>query len=822
MNTSTLHTEKKDGYCLKVFLMGLLVGAVALAPFIVYDKGLFLYYGDFNVQQIPFYQLAHDAVRSGNIWWNWHTDLGANFIGSYSFYLLFSPFFWLTVPFPTEALPYLMAPLIVLKSACAALTAYLYIRRFVRKREIAAVTSLLYAYSGYAVYNIFFNHFHEAIVFFPLMLVGLEKTMTENKKGPFALAVAVNAIVNYWFFIGEAVFAIIYFFVRFADRSWRVTAKKFIRVFFEAVIGVGMAMAALLPSVLAIMGNPRTGTESILNDVYLWYYSNPQRYLGIIHSFFYAPDMPALNNMFPSHGAQWSSLSAYIPIFGMVFVVSYIIRKGARDWVSKMIIAGGVISFVPLFNHLFVLLNNSYYTRWFYMPTLIMVMATARELSAMEDMPEQKYDRRGLKITSVVICLLITVSALTPKLSSGKWSLGIYNYSYMFLATTLITLGGLLATVFFIGKMDDKSAFRRRLIAVICVGCCIFTFGQTCIGKVAYPDNRWITEQAIPGRNQMLPEGSDEDEFVRADIFEGDDNLGMYWNLPNIQAFHSIVPVSLMEFYPKVGIKRDVSSKPSVNYYALRDFLSVKYLYINENKSEQSPMPGYELVDNKYGYNIYENLNYIPMGFAFDEYMDEESFNSLGGEQKTRNMLRAIYLSDEAIERNADIIRLSDKAGQYMGESDVNEAVQERRSMACYSFEINKDGFAARSNLDAERLMLFSVPYDAGWSAKVNGKDVIIEQADIGFMAVRVPADEAEIIFVYRTPGLKAGIAVTLFSVLIFAVYMLWWRKKEGRFFFASDDDGTAIDDGECPTWEDEEKQDVLTENESVSESETE
>ena len=108
----------RRGRTLQVFLLGLFVAAAAFLPYVIYDKGYFFFYGDFNVQQIPFYQLAHQAVREGNIWWSWKTDLGANFIGSYSFYLLFSPFFWLTLPFPTSFVPHLMAPLLVLKSAC--------------------------------------------------------------------------------------------------------------------------------------------------------------------------------------------------------------------------------------------------------------------------------------------------------------------------------------------------------------------------------------------------------------------------------------------------------------------------------------------------------------------------------------------------------------------------------------------------------------------------------------------------------------------------------------------------------------------------------
>ena len=125
------------------------------------------------------YQLAHRAIRSGNIGFNLYTDLGVNFIGSYSFYLLGSPFFWLTIPFPNEALPYLMAPLFCLKFAVAATTACAFIRRFVTNRDYALIGGLLYAFSGFGIYNIFFNHFHEVIAFFPLILLSLELYIEE-------------------------------------------------------------------------------------------------------------------------------------------------------------------------------------------------------------------------------------------------------------------------------------------------------------------------------------------------------------------------------------------------------------------------------------------------------------------------------------------------------------------------------------------------------------------------------------------------------------------------------------------------------------------
>ena len=123
--------EKK--YYLKAFLIALIMGAVLLLPFVVIDGGYFIFYGDYNAQQIPFYKTCINAVQNGSFGWNWQTDLGVNFIGSYSFYTLGSPFFWLAAVFPAVISQYLMAPLMALKLALSSLFAFIYIRRFVTK-----------------------------------------------------------------------------------------------------------------------------------------------------------------------------------------------------------------------------------------------------------------------------------------------------------------------------------------------------------------------------------------------------------------------------------------------------------------------------------------------------------------------------------------------------------------------------------------------------------------------------------------------------------------------------------------------------------------
>ena len=72
----------KEKY-LAAFLLGALCLLLPLLPIMISNHGYFIYCGDYNAQQIPFYNMANDTVRSGGTFgWNWLTDLGSDFMTS--------------------------------------------------------------------------------------------------------------------------------------------------------------------------------------------------------------------------------------------------------------------------------------------------------------------------------------------------------------------------------------------------------------------------------------------------------------------------------------------------------------------------------------------------------------------------------------------------------------------------------------------------------------------------------------------------------------------------------------------------------------------
>lgn len=774
-------TGWRENYFLKAFLLGLGLSFVIFLPFIIVDGGRFLFYGDFNVQQVPFYRLCHDAIRSGNWGWNSQTDLGANFIGSYSFYLLGSPFFWLTIPFPSEWVQFLMGPLLILKFACASLTGYIYIHRYTKSNDSALIGAVLYAFSGFSVYNIFFNHFHEAIVFFPLLLSALDEYMYKRRRGLFGLAVSVCCFVNYYFFVGMVTFTLIYFFLRLICGSWRISLRDFLLLGLEAVLGVALSGVLLMPSVLAVLQNNR-----VSNPVNGWnavLYNRNQRYMHIIECFFFPPDLPARPNFTPDSESKWSSLGAWLPLFGMTGVIGWL-QLRRRHWLKKFLWLLFVMALVPFLNASFQLMNSAYYARWYYMLTLMMALAT---VLALEN--ERVNWRRAVTWNFVIVAAIAGVIGFMPAKETvdgeESWSWGLMDYPtrfWSYVAISLICLG-LVAFLFLFCK--SRRSFKRGAFGFLSAVTVLYSIFFIALGKTQ-TDYTW--DHIIPfelngGANVPMTDL----QSCRSDFYESMDNAAMFWQIPSIQAFHSIVPGSVMEFYDSIGVQRDVGSRPKVSHYAIRGLLSVRWLFDDDSDTEyfageamdKTAMPGWAYYGNANGYDIWENEFYVPMGFTYQYYLPRSEYEELskGSDtsvgQRELSMMRALVVENEDIPKVEGLLELLPEDRRHFSERGYTDDCLDRAAGSCTSFAYSNEGFSAEIDAPGDRLVFFSVPYEPGWSAKVNGQDAEILRANVGFMAVAVPGGESvRIDFTYATPGLTGGIAMTVIALMGLIAYL--------------------------------------------------
>lgn len=85
----------------------------------------------------------------------------------------------------------------------------------------------------------------------------------------------------------------------------------------------------------------------------------------------------------------------------------------------------------------------------------------------------------------------------------------------------------------------------------------------------------------------------------------------------------------------------------------------------------------------------------------------------------------------------------------------------------------------AHTTLSEDKILCVTIPYSDGWSARVNGEEVEVLEGNGMYMAIPLKAGYNEIELNYETPGLRLGIAVSLFAIGILLLILgipAWWR----------------------------------------------
>ena len=764
-----------------------LTAAIFFLPFYILDGGFFHYAGDFNSQQITFYRYMNGFVKGAGYpdsafagaprnTFSWATDLGSGVMNAYSFYLYGSPFFWLSVLLPQSWLPYMMVPLLVLKFGVAGGGAYLYLRRYVKNANYAVLGACLYALSGFAVYNVFFNHFVDVVALFPYLLWALDEAIYEDRHGLFAFWVAVNLLNNYFFFVGQVIFLCIYFVCKLTAKDFRLTGRKFGHLLWESVLGVAMGCLLLFPAVLSLLQNPRT--IDLSSGWGFLIYAKVQQYLAILLSWILPPDSPYLTSVWSEGVIKWTSMTAYLPLCSLAGAMAYW-RSRKADSKKRIVAVCAVCALVPMLNSAFYALNSSYYARWYYMPTLILAAMT---VNALED-PDIDLDAPARGIGWIMLATLVFAVVPVRDDTTETWSFGVLKNPEQFFVVLGFGLLGLMLYRVLCSKWRQDSRFAQRMTAAVLVFACAFTMVHIGIGKFG----QWHTDSDLVEQdtNALLLKNDLPEGDYRIDTYKIHDNIGMWLDKSCLQYFGSTAAPSILSFYPGLGVKRDVRSEPEIANYALRGLLSVEYLITTPEKRESfedEADAGWTYLADVDGYTLYHNDNYVPMGFTYDYYVTEATYEASIKTLRSNLLMRALVLTDEDVAQYGKYLtELPDAMLDDLHYDSYTQDCADRRAHSCSVFQMNNAGFHAEITLDKPNLVFFSVPYDDGFTAYVNGEKTDILQVDEGLMAVLCPAGASSIDFVYQAAGLSASRVVTAVAIPVWVVYVACFVRRKRR-----------------------------------------
>ncbi|MEG1027518.1 MAG: YfhO family protein, partial [Oscillospiraceae bacterium] len=343
----------------------------------------------------------------------------------------------------------------------------------------------------------------------------------------------------------------------------------------EAIIGLLMSSILLLPSIMTIISNTRLSDNLWGFDMIC--YNNVQRYGLILESMFFPPDIPARPNFFPDSNSKWSSVSLFLPLFSMAGVFAFF--KGVKKhWAKTLLSICVLLAFIPILNASFSAFNYSYYARWFYMPLLIMAMVTCIALENHEE-----HFPFGIKLNLAIVGAFSLIGVL-PKKEDGKLIFfSLPPHPERFWAYVIIALIGIVLTYTLYTLSTKHKRFITIAVSMLIPFICVYSMFVIFTGKTEGNGYDVVAKQAIKWRPPQYAEL--EEQFFRIDSYDELDNLGMHWQMPTINAFHSVVPSSVTEYYVEIGEKRGVASRPKPEYIGIRALNSVKYQYKKANKT---------------------------------------------------------------------------------------------------------------------------------------------------------------------------------------------------------------------------------------------
>ena len=331
--------------------------------------------------------------------------------------------------------------------------------------------------------------------------------------------------------------------------------------------------------------------------------------------------------------------------------------------------------------------------------------------------------------------------------------------------------------------------FRDKLIlGAVIVSCIISTFVPIKNGSSIISDRgkeKW-QEQMLFNKVYV-----DQSKFCRGEVDSTSTNYDMVWGVPSVHCFLSTVPSEIFDFLKgSCGITRTVETNIPVSRAGARALLSSKYYFenaiISKNRvySNGEGTDGYYFADNQNGFDIFENLNFIPMGFTFEHYIRESEWNSIKASDHDYDLVRVLIIPDEVADEYSGWLSMTERNADDLiyNELSYNDFAAEctnRAMTSCQSFETDTYGFTAQTTmLKDNTLVFFSVPNTEGFSCTVDGQETPILKADYGLMAIPVSGGIHEIRVTYEPEGFKLGGIISIVGLLIMLGYVGCMLKK--------------------------------------------
>lgn len=599
---------------------------------------------DLYKQYAEFLAYYKDVLTGkGSLFMSWNMGMGNNFYTTFAYYLV-SPLNLLVVFFSKENINTFiiittLLKLILIYNSMIAFLEY----RFKNKSRSAILFALAYTFSTYTIQYLFHIMWLDTIYMLPLMCIGIEKYLKNNKISTFIIISALNMLFNYYLGFITILFSGIYFIVRLVEQE-NITLKSKIIKFTVFVIGCiisfGISMILFLPSFMQVKGTMKL--QNRLVEIHKKEFLN---YFNII---------------FNNHNQELEQQSGLIfsSTLTLILLPLYFtnknISKKSKILSALLIIFMALPVISPILNKIWhgMTTPNCFYYRYAFCLIFYINMIAYQEY-----INRDKISKKSLLIETAVFLLILLGEIIL--INHGTWKNKNLQINSVIISSIVVISTIILL---FLQKSDKiRNKISKHIIKSITIVIFVIDIGISMHSyNTTNPDN-YFTLKSVHNYdnviNRILP--SETDRHQERIIFNPDDNsfnLSMKYDYSSIDYFTSSRNRTTLRNMYSLGynVQRETAlwiTSDSGDWFNY-SLAGVKYIITRENLDNDNKIYGYEY-RGKYGeFNIYETQNTLPFAYIVNSNQQQEEIDNPFYEQTKNpfeiqnNILKSIQSSD--------------------------------------------------------------------------------------------------------------------------------------------------------------------------------
>lgn len=677
---------------------------------------------DMNGQYVYFFEQLRDILYGeASLLYTFERSLGGEFFGYYTYYLA-SPLSFIVALFPKKMITEAILTIMIVKSGLAGFTFSIYLDRTRKKNPFGfTMFSVMYALCSYATMFQSNTMWMDALIWLPLIALGLERLIKHGKFKLFTISLAMAVWSNYYIGYMICIFVALYFVCYICAHPTdeinglgeaKHKLKSLGRVALYSFIALMMTGMVLFTAYYSLQFGKSTLQDNSFDPTLRF------DILNLISKLFIGSYDTVRSEGTPNLYAG-TLLIMMLPVYFMSK------RIKGREKIAFSVLCGILaISFtlntIDLIWHGFqmpIWLNY----RYSFLLTFVLLTMAYKGFESLEDI-----DCKFIGKSCVFLVLLLAV--IQKLVTFTRYQNGVSNQVTP--SFEMIWLSIILMTVYFILIYAKKhSKIPHTISAFLTIIVCIEAFSSTMINWVGeIVDAGWASRENYRSYVDRLEYVTDEinkndKTFFRMEktlYRKPNDNLVL--NMNGITEFTSTFNGKTMKFLNRMGI---YTSSQTTRFFSgnevMDSILGVKYmLATNEEHDYVSGLYTPHSVSN--GIVVYENPYALPIAYGVSDKIKEatlsEHYSPFGFQE---------YLMGHMMgENNLDVFEACDfEISKLYNCQDYKN--DEDNSTSYYRVDSSKHAtftFSVTASYDGSIYMFLPTQYSTPAQCYVNGRDI--------------------------------------------------------------------------------------------------